>query len=789
MRIRHLALVATGTLIAALLVYALAPSPSSTPQVLDDGTISLTASEDGVGAWVPYTITVRNLGDHDFSGRLLMVKRLEVKPGVQARLRPVTGISGVVSPLATTSQVPPPDGAYQFPVAISPRHKKTFTFFAPPTFTQVVVEDGRGNRVAKDQVDEHKSIAVGALTELPVIVNDLQAIRIGDLTARITLWDAARPFPDSAVRLSGYSAVVIDRYDTARLSRPQLQALADFVALGGELVLAGAADLARTAGGLPPELVPLLPSGDTILERLSPVAQLSGQQSEVQSAVVGGTPARNARVILDAADGRPLMAELAFGAGTVVEMTFDPQAAGLATMAFTQAIARGLNNLRVETPRGRTLIDTSALPAMLFPAPADAPFPPLWLVGGLLATYLVLVLPVNYLVLRRLGRPGLMWGTVPALAVVFTVVTYLVGQGLHAGIRDQELQFLRAGPGGVLSRVDVHGLVFPTRGDHRISFGGDELVAPRSVEYPELAPSCLRCTFPPSAGSGTVEEHVIAGAGPVIQERGLIYGSVRVVTSATVGHGPFELESHLSVAGDRVRGTVVNRGKLTAHYLLVYLYSGGGYRGALLATSLPAGRSIDVDSALAQISDAPPLLPQGRRLNAAQRLSVVADETARLTLSHAGELAIVGFVQPTASHLAVDGVEPAGSVLAVFGMPAQIESASGRLGEVVHPRLAGSVADPTSGLLEDTYDLSFPAADGPLILRYDQRFYSEVQIYDWPSRSWRGGRFSQDPASPLVQLSRLDPGEVHDGLVRVRLSELNLSWGSAMTIRFPGESP
>jgi hypothetical protein len=73
-RIRHLALAVIGVAAAAALFQAVAGTPGGTPPVLDDGTINVTASEDGRGAWVPYTLTVRNLGDHDFSGRLLLEK-------------------------------------------------------------------------------------------------------------------------------------------------------------------------------------------------------------------------------------------------------------------------------------------------------------------------------------------------------------------------------------------------------------------------------------------------------------------------------------------------------------------------------------------------------------------------------------------------------------------------------------------------------------------------------------------------------------------------------------------
>ena len=176
-------------------------------------------------------------------------------------------------------------------------------------------------------------------------------------------------------------------------------------------------------------------------------------------------------------------------------------------------------------------------------------------------------------------------------------------------------------------------------------------------------------------------------------------------------------------------------------------------------------------------------------LSASQQISLVADETGRRTLTHSGQVAIVGFVKPVNSGLAVGGLQPGGTVMAAFGMPVDLESASGRLGEVAVPRLAGFYPDQATGLLHDTYDIALPTAGGPLVLRYDQRVYSAVEVYDWAARTWRPGPFSQDPASPIVQLAQLDAGEVHDGLVRVRAHEANLSWGTGLDVRFPNEAP
>ena len=339
MRIRHIVLAVIGLAVVAGVVRAAMPDSNTRPPVLDDGTINITASEDGLGSWVPYTITVRNLGDHDFSGRLLMLKRFVPKPTGPARFQPVAALPSIASPLGAGAQGMPPDAAYQFPIALSPRHKRTYTFFAPDDFVDVLVQDSQGQRVTEGQVDNRKSVAVGVLTDSSTLIPELQPIRMGELTVRVTQWDDAHPFPDRAAFLAGYSAVVIDRYDSSRLDARQRQALSDFVGLGGELVVAGAGDLPLSLAGLPPQLLAFNPAGDTVREPLAAVAELSGLHTQVATQVAQGTVVKGARVVLESASGRPLEVETHYGAGEVMQLLGAGGAAHLSADAGLYAVA------------------------------------------------------------------------------------------------------------------------------------------------------------------------------------------------------------------------------------------------------------------------------------------------------------------------------------------------------------------------------------------------------------------------------------------------------------------
>src|SRR5205085_9660621 len=129
------------------------------------------------------------------------------------------------SPVAPGGETSPPDAAYQFPVALSGRHKQSFSFFAPDDFSSVLVQDTRQRQVAEGQVDDRKSIAVGVLTDSATLPAALEAVRIGDYTLRVTDWTSGASLPTQPALLSGYSTIVLDKFDSSKLTHGQLVSL------------------------------------------------------------------------------------------------------------------------------------------------------------------------------------------------------------------------------------------------------------------------------------------------------------------------------------------------------------------------------------------------------------------------------------------------------------------------------------------------------------------------------------------------------------------------------------
>ncbi len=794
MRVRHLAVVLVGAVLAGLALWTFGLGASGKGPTLispEDGTINVAVTQAGSGTWVPYLITVRNLGTQSFTGEVLLVNRPGLLPPSAASVIQAGGLPPGPS-LSGPSSAPPPDSAYEVSLQLDARHKRTVSFYAPSAYTHAEVFDERGNIVAGPvPVDAHTSYMLGLLSDSDALEQELGTVRVGDLPARATRFDDAS-FPRRPVYLSGLLTIVMAHFQSARLSPDQLRALRDFVGFGGSLVIAGGPDLGMVTRGLPPELVPLAPGGSTAVAGLGPVGELAGLTANPLGQVATGTLAPEARVVLASPEGTPLAVESRYGAGRVVELAFDPDGdaavtARLGGLAWSEAISRSNDRDPAHPPNGQTLLDTVTLPAGLFPTSSDAPLPPLWLVAGLLTFYLLLVAPVNYLVLSRLRHRPLFWVTAPLLAVLFTYFSYGLGQELQGGIRDREIQLAKLAPAGAISAVTYHGVVFPGRGDHRIGVGSQTFVAPLSMEYPDVTPACANCLLPVGGAQVGLEEHVLPENASTVEERGVVYGSVRVVGTATTGSQPQGLAAHVTANGDHVTGTVANTGYRPLSAVRIFTHDAGALRSAYLADSLPPGQVVafDVNLGLANLTGTP-VAPGSRPapIGAGQLISGVL---ALQTLNRPGTVAVVGFAAPLPDGLTVDGSTPAiTQAFAAFSSVVPVEAAEGNLANLVATRLASSAGDPQSGYL-DVYDLELPAVTKPVTVRWNPKIHEDLQVYDWSARGWV---LATGPFDLLgtYQAAAVAPSQLHDGLIRVRVKESSLTWGTALSVRLAGDS-
>jgi hypothetical protein len=734
------------------------------------------------GTWTPYVVTVADGGPSGFTGDVLLL------------------------PTGTQAVAPNTYPSYRAPVSVGRGSQRSILFqvIDAPGGYGAEVHDPSGRVVARASLTGVPSAnsALGILSDLTQaeqkIAAPLHALtRVDSSLARFA---SAQDFPTNAVYLSGLSGLVIDQFDSAALSQAQVQALKDYVGLGGTLIEAGGPSWRRTLLSLPAELVPMRPAS-TGTASLASLAELAGQTTDATAQVASG-PVTGGRATLVAADGQPLVVEGAYGAGRVVELAFDPFAAPfdtqveLAGMAWAHAISRALSGVeggsRTVVSNGFGSSSFSAGTGLAAPPGAWAPgygssadqisnilldtpaaaAPPVGLLGGLLVAYVLLAGLLNYLFLKAAGRRQLMWVSVPLVALVFTAGAYGVGFGTRGSdFLVTEVQVQRLAPEGAVESYSFDGVYPPRKGDVTLTMPTNTLVS-------------TAVALGTTIGGGTGDAEITTGARAQVLLANVAVWTMRPVQTLTVGHpyayqpgGSLPVDARLHMQKLHVLGTIVN---LTQRPISdLELVSASGSEAVLAAGLAPgATATVDVDlspGAAGQVAGSARAARAIPGVSESSRQAMIRLASSQAVSGVPGSLALVGFTQPTDSFR-VDGAQPGRSAVAAVVEPITLLSADALAGIAPHPRLVSSYGSPDGSTQVDVYDFDLPAGlTVPSALSYQlpdssQSNVRSVEVYDWLAHGWLA--LPKQPVSSRGQGPLpLSAGELAQGVVRARVVE------------------
>lgn len=424
----------------------------------------------------------------------------------------------------------------------------------------------------------NSTLLVGVLSGGPATVTQLKSVAalIGGVQVITTHLDARRLDPQ-VLALANLDAIVLGNYASASLSAAQDVALEDWVRAGGTLITLGGPTAQATVGGLPAALRLMRPGEPLTLSRIPGLDRLGGPLPPGQSVVASG-PVLAGTVVLGSAGaaalggdpraaGAPLIVERSLGEGTVIFCTLDPTLAPAASWAglphlwsFLTAEARpgaatattALAGTQQVSSRNDTLdneIDNVSPPSTT-------------LFVVLLGVYVLLLVPLNFVVLGRLRKPDWSWVTLPALALVLVAATYgsaYFGRGRNVRASVVSVLYLTSGSDRVMTQSAV-GLFSPLAGDYTIK-----------QDSPDQLATAL---FSTSTNGGTLGLSASQDLGEVTMP-GMAMWSSRNATFSGIGSAPSGLEGRLAVgANGHLVGTLWNRSLVPWHGLVVVPYAG-----------------------------------------------------------------------------------------------------------------------------------------------------------------------------------------------------------------------
>ena len=389
----------------------------------------------------------------------------------------------------------------------------------------------------------------------------------GARQSEIRVADVAPDFlPDLPRAYASLDLLVIGDI-SARELRPEVQdAVAKWVETGGSLVVMGGPDWGRLRDPFFRSILPVEATGAKEVQALDALGAAYGSLPEGPAVVTTSLPKSGASVVLSQGD-IPLIARWPVGSGQVAFLAFDcarPPVRGWAGQA-------GLWNDLLSSAQGTTPLLREALsghstspygyggyPGTSSPGWRDAlansvlnipamRTPPFGWVAAFLVAYVLLLVPINYQVLKWRKRLELTWVTTPALVVMFSIVAYVMGYSMKGGrLLLNQLSLVEARAGARSACVtSFAGLFSPAKTTYDIG-----------LDMPDGVISDVPLRMQAQEGPGLT---VVEGERMLLQRVPMNMWSMRVFKiegHADLGRG---LDAEVALVGDEVVGRVTNR--------------------------------------------------------------------------------------------------------------------------------------------------------------------------------------------------------------------------------------
>lgn len=362
--------------------------------------------------------------------------------------------------------------------------------------------------------------------------------------------------PERPEALRTLDLLVLSGVDTSSLTPRQQQALEQYVALGGMLLLGGGPDAKRVLSGIPPSLHPVSITGETQLDELPSLKQFTSEEVKVNGPFPAAESELQPQATLRLTEGDlPMIVEREVGHGVVYWLALDPSLTPFDAWSGAENFWLNVVGSRAIYPfelpsdvAPRQLINND-----LFYALQNLPvldLPSLRLLLPLLFVYIFVIGPINYILLRRRKRLELGWVTVPLITIFFSIGVYGVGYYLRGSdVVLNQITLVQAIPESNHAYLrSMVGLFSPSSQSYDLSTSEETLLSPlkQSFEFSDNSASNYDATF-------------IQGTPAMAKEIAVTQWSMKSLLAESLLTGGYEFEADLQVSNKQVRGTITNQ--------------------------------------------------------------------------------------------------------------------------------------------------------------------------------------------------------------------------------------
>jgi len=288
-----------------------------------------------------------------------------------------------------------------------------------------------------------------------------------------------------------FDLLILNDQDTSTLKPEQKEALEIWVRQGGRLVVGGGAGAGTTISGLPETLFPATFETTELRDKIPALEVFVENEYPIRVPgpfLIARIQSENAQIL--AQDGSDsLIYEWDTGDGFVNFIALDPAVSPFdawngATAFWEKLITPGsAYSDALPTDVSSHQLFASNMPYAL----SNLPMLDLPSARGLalmLAFYILLVGPINYLVLHRMKRLQLAWITIPVITIIFSAASFGVGYLLHGtDIFVNKISIIQVAPTGDAKFDSFIGIFSPAQTAYQVEVRGGGLVSPLSPYY------------------------------------------------------------------------------------------------------------------------------------------------------------------------------------------------------------------------------------------------------------------------------------------------------------------
>ena len=292
--------------------------------------------------------------------------------------------------------------------------------------------DYKGNKKFQTNFQDPSSIYYLTLTEsadrLKVLNQLKQPNQLNDEIIHVAQQNNFT-LPSEAVAWEMADYIIIDEFVIADLTEQQQQALIDYVSLGG-IIVVGASDNVIAELGSLADYLPLNLHTTTESITAQHLSALTGSLLTNELKLHDATLTKGSTPVVQL-DGTILAGKKQVGSGTIIQTTFslgdaplaaDPLYSDLMSVILQSVQVKNSQNMYGYNTKDELVYNLGATNSLFSSFKVSTP-----LMIGIVVVYMIIIVPLLYIILKRKDKREYAWGIIPLTAIIASLAIFGYG--------------------------------------------------------------------------------------------------------------------------------------------------------------------------------------------------------------------------------------------------------------------------------------------------------------------------------------------------------------------------